>query len=150
MQIDRRKRSLIIHMSRPPACPCQLCQHRRSPFRRLAHYRGSGRGKLVGQLCELLEARGQGARRLDLHLQRVDSRIEVIRIAGIQFRVVGVSKKRGSAFGSSQDGFAVIPLGAYMRLFGARHFDAMRADLKRVAAGIDVPRTPVPVPPGLN
>jgi putative ABC transport system permease protein len=43
-----------------------------------------------------------------------------IRIAGIQFRVVGVSKKRGSAFGSSQDGFAVIPLGAYMRLFGAR------------------------------
>jgi putative ABC transport system permease protein len=43
-----------------------------------------------------------------------------IRIAGIQFRVVGVSKKRGSAFGSSQDGFAIIPLGAYMRLFGAR------------------------------
>src|SRR5688572_25316829 len=43
-----------------------------------------------------------------------------VRIAGIQFRVVGVSKKRGSAFGSSQDGFAIIPLGAYMRLFGAR------------------------------
>ena len=45
---------------------------------------------------------------------------KVIRISGIQFRVVGVSKKRGAAFGSSQDGFAVIPLGAYMRLFGAR------------------------------
>jgi putative ABC transport system permease protein len=45
---------------------------------------------------------------------------KVIRIAGIQFRVVGVSKKRGSAFGTSQDAFAVIPLGAYMRLFGAR------------------------------
>ncbi len=45
---------------------------------------------------------------------------KVIRIAGIQFRVVGVSKKRGAAFGQSQDGFAVIPLGAYMRLFGAR------------------------------
>jgi len=43
-----------------------------------------------------------------------------IRIAGIQFRVVGVSKKRGAVFGSPQDGFAVIPLGAYMRLFGAR------------------------------
>jgi putative ABC transport system permease protein len=43
-----------------------------------------------------------------------------VRIAGIQFRVVGVSKKRGSAFGNSQDGFAIIPLGAYMRLFGAR------------------------------
>jgi putative ABC transport system permease protein len=45
---------------------------------------------------------------------------KVIRIAGIQFRVVGVSKKRGSAFGNSQDAFAIIPLGAYMRLFGAR------------------------------
>jgi putative ABC transport system permease protein len=45
---------------------------------------------------------------------------KVIRIAGIQFRVVGVSKRRGSAFGNSQDGFAIIPLGAYIRLFGAR------------------------------
>jgi putative ABC transport system permease protein len=45
---------------------------------------------------------------------------KVFRIAGIQFRVVGVSKKRGSAFGNSQDAFAIIPLGAYMRLFGAR------------------------------
>src|SRR5688500_5487641 len=43
-----------------------------------------------------------------------------IRIAGIQFRVVGVSKKKGAVFGSSQDGFAVIPLGAHVRLFGAR------------------------------
>jgi putative ABC transport system permease protein len=43
-----------------------------------------------------------------------------IRIAGIQFRIVGVSKKRGAMFGSSQDGFAVIPLAAYQRLFGAR------------------------------
>jgi putative ABC transport system permease protein len=45
---------------------------------------------------------------------------KTIRIAGIQFRVVGVSKKKGAVFGQSQDGFAVIPLGAYMRLFGAR------------------------------
>src|SRR5688572_19277883 len=43
-----------------------------------------------------------------------------IRIAGIQFRIVGVSKKRGAVFGNSQDGFAVIPLSAYQRLFGAR------------------------------
>jgi putative ABC transport system permease protein len=43
-----------------------------------------------------------------------------IRIAGIQFRVVGVSKKRGAVFGQSQDAFAIIPLAAYMRLFGAR------------------------------
>ena len=43
---------------------------------------------------------------------------KTIRIAGIQFSVVGVSKRRGASFGQSMDGFAVIPLGAYMRLFG--------------------------------
>jgi len=45
---------------------------------------------------------------------------KTIRIAGIGFRVVGVSKQKGSFFGNSQDAFAVIPMGAYMRLFGAR------------------------------
>ena len=45
---------------------------------------------------------------------------KTILIAGIPFRVVGVSKKRGAVFGNSQDAFAIIPLGAYMRLFGAR------------------------------
>ncbi len=43
-----------------------------------------------------------------------------IRVAGIRFRVVGVSEKKGAFFGNSQDAFVVIPLGAYMRLFGAR------------------------------
>ncbi|MFT9073204.1 Y-family DNA polymerase [Gluconobacter potus] len=38
-------------------------------------------GKLVPPLCQGLEERGQGARRLDLVLQRVDSRTEAIRIA---------------------------------------------------------------------
>jgi len=37
-------------------------------------------GKLIGQLCEALEAKGLGARRLDLLLYRVDNRIEAIRI----------------------------------------------------------------------
>ena len=45
---------------------------------------------------------------------------KTIRIAGIGFRVVGVSKSKGAFFGQSQDAFVVIPLGAYMRLFGAR------------------------------
>ena len=45
---------------------------------------------------------------------------KTIRISGIAFRVVGVSKRKGAFFGQSQDAFAVIPLGAYMRLFGAR------------------------------
>ncbi len=43
-----------------------------------------------------------------------------VRIAGVNFRVVGVSAKKGSAFGNSLDEFAVIPLGAYQKLFGSR------------------------------
>ena len=37
-------------------------------------------GKLVTQLCEMLEAKDLGARRLDLLFHRVDNRIEAIRI----------------------------------------------------------------------
>ena len=36
------------------------------------------------------------------------------------FRVVGVSRPRGSTFGQSLDEFAVVPLGAFQRLFGSR------------------------------
>jgi putative ABC transport system permease protein len=43
-----------------------------------------------------------------------------IKIAGVPFHVVGVSKKKGSFFGNSQDNFAIIPLGSYQKLFGAR------------------------------
>jgi hypothetical protein len=35
-------------------------------------------------------------------------------------RVVGVSEKKGSFFGNSQDSFAVIPYGAHLKLFGPR------------------------------
>ncbi len=45
---------------------------------------------------------------------------KTIKIAGVNFRVVGVSEQKGSFFGNSQDNYAVIPLGAYQRLFGAR------------------------------
>ena len=45
---------------------------------------------------------------------------KTIKIAGVGFRVVGVSEAQGSFFGNSQDNFAVIPLGAYRRLFGSR------------------------------
>jgi putative ABC transport system permease protein len=45
---------------------------------------------------------------------------KTIKIAGIPFRVVGVSEKKGSFFGNSQDNFAVVPLGAYQKLFGGR------------------------------
>jgi putative ABC transport system permease protein len=45
---------------------------------------------------------------------------KVIKVNGVNFRVVGVNEKKGSLFGQSQDNFVVIPLGAYQRLFGAR------------------------------
>jgi putative ABC transport system permease protein len=43
-----------------------------------------------------------------------------IKIAGVPFTVVGVSKKKGAAFGQSLDEFAVIPIGQFQKLFGAR------------------------------
>ncbi len=45
---------------------------------------------------------------------------QVIKINGVHFRVLGVSEKKGSVFGNSQDEFAMIPLGAFQRLFGSR------------------------------
>jgi putative ABC transport system permease protein len=50
----------------------------------------------------------------------IDPIEKTLKIAGINFRVVGVSEQKGSFFGNSQDNFAVIPLGAYQRQFGAR------------------------------
>ena len=45
---------------------------------------------------------------------------KLIRIGSLQFRVVGVSKKKGSVFGQSQDEFAVVPLGVFQKMFGSR------------------------------
>jgi putative ABC transport system permease protein len=45
---------------------------------------------------------------------------KVITVAGSHVRVVGVNEKKGSLFGSSQDQFAVIPIGLGQKLFGSR------------------------------
>ena len=45
---------------------------------------------------------------------------KAIKIAGVPFRVVGVSAKKGAFFGNSLDEFVVIPLGQYQKLFGSR------------------------------
>ena len=45
---------------------------------------------------------------------------KVVKIQGVHFRVVGVSERKGGVFGASMDAFAVIPIGAHMKLFGAR------------------------------
>jgi putative ABC transport system permease protein len=45
---------------------------------------------------------------------------KIIQVEGIHFRVVGVSAKRGSLLGQTQDEFAVIPLGQFQMMFGSR------------------------------
>jgi putative ABC transport system permease protein len=50
----------------------------------------------------------------------VDPLDKVIQIEGVHFRVVGVSAKRGTLLGRSQDEFAVIPLGQFQMMFGSR------------------------------
>src|SRR5262245_40147918 len=45
---------------------------------------------------------------------------KTIQIDGVHFRVAGVSAKRGSFLGRSQDAFAVIPLGQFQQIFGSR------------------------------
>jgi putative ABC transport system permease protein len=45
---------------------------------------------------------------------------KIIRIRKFNFRVVGVSAKKGAIFGNSQDEFAVIPLGMFEKMFGTR------------------------------
>ncbi len=63
-----------------------------------------------------------------------------IKIRGVPFRVVGVSRPQGSMFGMSQDEFALIPLGAFQRLFGSRSSLNLRVrpnDPDEVQATID-------------
>ena len=63
-----------------------------------------------------------------------------IKIRGVPFRVVGVSRPQGSMFGMSQDEFALIPLGAFQRLFGSRSSLSLRVrprDPDEVQAVID-------------
>jgi putative ABC transport system permease protein len=43
-----------------------------------------------------------------------------IQVNGVHFIVLGISEKKGSVFGQSQDEFVMVPLGAFQRLFGSR------------------------------
>jgi putative ABC transport system permease protein len=45
---------------------------------------------------------------------------KVVKIGAVHFRVVGVSEKKGSVFGQSQDEFAIVPLGTFAKMFGSR------------------------------
>ncbi len=58
---------------------------------------------------------------------------KVIQIDGVHFRIVGVSAKRGSFLGQSQDSFAVIPLRRFQQLFGSRRQINMTVKPREVA-----------------
>ena len=65
---------------------------------------------------------------------------KVISLAGSHVRVVGVNEKKGSIFGSSQDQFALIPVGVGAKLFGARQrisLTAKPADPRETVKAMD-------------
>jgi putative ABC transport system permease protein len=65
---------------------------------------------------------------------------KVVQLEGVHFRVVGVSAKRGTLLGQSRDEFAVIPLGQFNQLFGARRQLTMAVkprDLSHIATAMD-------------
>src|SRR5206468_2790222 len=50
----------------------------------------------------------------------IDPLDKIIQIEGVHFRVVGVSSKRGTLLGRSQDEFAILPLAQFQMIFGSR------------------------------
>jgi putative ABC transport system permease protein len=68
---------------------------------------------------------------------------KVIKVAGVPYRIVGVSAKKGAFFGNSLDEFVVIPLGQYQKLFGSRQSLALMVkprETSQVAAAKDEAR----------
>ncbi len=70
----------------------------------------------------------------------IDPIEKTIEIEGVHFRIVGVSAKRGSLLGQSQDEFAVIPLGQFQMMFGSRRqltLTVKPRDLAQISQAID-------------
>jgi putative ABC transport system permease protein len=65
---------------------------------------------------------------------------KTIQIEGVHFHIVGVSSKRGSLLGQSQDEFAIIPLGQFRMMFGSRRSLSLSVrprDLAQISPAID-------------
>ncbi|MXY26277.1 MAG: FtsX-like permease family protein [Acidobacteria bacterium] len=80
-----------------------------------------------------------GAETAERLFETLDPIDREVRIQGVPFRVVGVSRPVGSTFGVSQDEYAIIPLGAFRRLFGTRSSLGIRvqpADPNRIDTAI--------------
>jgi putative ABC transport system permease protein len=65
---------------------------------------------------------------------------KIIQIEGVHFHIVGVSAKRGSLLGQTQDEFAIIPLGQFRMMFGSRRslsISVRPRDLSQISPAID-------------
>ena len=70
----------------------------------------------------------------------VDPIDKSVQFEGVHLRVVGVSAKRGSVLGQSQDEFVVMPLGQFRQLFGSRRSMSLTVkprDLSNISAVMD-------------
>jgi len=70
----------------------------------------------------------------------IDPLDKIIQVEGTHFRVVGVSAKKGSILGRSQDEFALIPLTRFQMLFGSRrplNLTVKPRDLMRMPEAMD-------------
>ena len=70
----------------------------------------------------------------------VDPLDKTIQIEGVHFRIVGVSAKRGSLLGQSQDEFAVIALGQFRMIYGSQRSLSLSVrprDVAQIAPAID-------------
>jgi len=67
----------------------------------------------------------------------VDPIGKIIQIEGVHFQVLGVSEKKGSMLGQSQDSFAVIPLGQFAQMFGSRRSLSLRIRPRDVASMVE-------------
>src|SRR4051812_47082408 len=70
----------------------------------------------------------------------IDPIDKIIQIEGTHFHVVGVSEKKGSILGRSQDEFALIPLGQFQMMFGSRrplNVTVKPRDLQQIPLAMD-------------
>ena len=70
----------------------------------------------------------------------IDPLDKIIQIEGTHFRIVGVSPKKGSLLGRSQDEFALIPLSQFQQMFGSRrplNVTVKPRDLMRIPEAMD-------------
>ncbi len=61
-----------------------------------------------------------GADLVDKLFPNVDPLDKEVQLAGLPFRVVGVTERQGSTFGQSQDNFAIVPLSTYRGIWMGR------------------------------